>query len=93
MADPKANKNPTQNNQKTSVQGKYLIAWNTAHEYIKQKGSKLNYADYQITFSENENEYLINFTKPLKERILGGGVGKCKISKKDYSVIEFQLIR
>lgn len=73
--------------------GEYLIAWNVIHQHLKQSGSKIDYRDYAIAFDENESEYIVRFGKFFKKKVLGGGIGTCRISKEDLSIIEFKLIR
>lgn len=76
-----------------SLPGEYLTVWNIIHQHLKESKSKIDYRDYAISFNENESEYIVRFGKFFKKKVLGGGIGACRISKEDLSIIEFKLIR
>jgi hypothetical protein len=74
----------------TVVSGLYLDAWNKLMG-AKDKLPPLD--DYLITFDENSEEIIIYFTKPLKEKVPGGGGGSVKINKKTGEVGQLKLSR
>jgi GH35 family endo-1,4-beta-xylanase len=75
------------------LEGRFLLAWNAAYKYVIDSGSKLDLNDYSIVFEESDSEYIFKFTRQFREPVLGGGVGKCIIRKKDLSIVDFKLIR
>ena len=77
----------------TTVAGVYLNAWNIFSNYVKNNNINIKLHSYLITFSENDSEYLIYFTKPRIKKTLGGGNGVCRISKTSHQVIEFKLAK
>ena len=72
----------------TTVSGYYLKAWNVL---IESKAIPEHMEQYLVSFLETENEITVYLTKPVTERILGGGNGKFVISKQTFQILEGSL--
>lgn len=72
----------------TTVSGYYLKAWNVL---VESKAIPKSMDQYLVSFLETENEVTIYLTKPVTERILGGGNGKFVISKQTFEIVEGSL--
>lgn len=72
----------------TIVSGNYLKIWNILNLHLNDKNVPIKVDEYLITFNENDDEYVINFDKPMTKLILGGGNGVCRINKVDTNKIE-----
>lgn len=72
----------------TTVSGYYLKAWNVL---VESKAIPEHMEQYLVSFLETENEITVYLTKPVTERILGGGNGKFVISKQTFQILEGSL--
>jgi len=77
----------------TTISGHYLKIWNVYLQYAEKTGSSIDIDNYLINFSENNDEYVIFFKKPVTQKIVGGGHGVCRINKKTLSIVECKFIK
>ena len=74
----------------TTVSGIYLDAWN---KFIKSDNDIPQLDNYLITFSEDENDIIIFFSKPKNKPLPGGAGGQVRINKKLGTVGKLKLSR
>jgi len=77
----------------TTISGHYLKIWNVYLQYAEKMGSSIDIDNYLINFSENNDEYIIFFKKPVTQKIVGDGHGVCRINKKTLSIVECKFIK
>lgn len=76
---------------KTTISGVYLKVWNSVYEEL-EKDTNLKLEEYVIHIDENDKEFIVTFSKPFIEPVVGGGVGKCTLDKNNNE-ITCKLIR
>lgn len=76
---------------RTVISGVYLNAWNIVNKHLLESGN-IKLDDYVVAFDEDEKFFLVTFSKPFAEPVLGGGVGTCTVDKKTQEV-SCKLIR
>jgi len=83
----------TQARTRTTLSGQYILAWDQVRQYMREHEYSIDLSDYLITFDEDDDSYIVYFTKPYKQPALGGGSGKAVVRKNDMHVNDFKFSR
>lgn len=83
----------TQARIKTTLSGQYVLVWNQVAQYMRDHNYSIDLNDYLITFDEDDDAFIVYFTKPLKQPALGGGNAKAIVRKSDMHVNDFKFSR
>lgn len=71
---------------KTKIPGTYLVVWNMVNEYINIHSKNFKLDDYIVSFDEDDSSFIVKFSKPMKEPVIGGGVGTCRVNKQTHTI-------
>jgi hypothetical protein len=78
---------------KTTLSGQYVLVWNQVMQYMREHDYSIDLNDYLITFDEDNENFIVYFTKPVKQPTLGGGSAKAIVRKKDMHIYDFKFSR
>ncbi|KKO50630.1 hypothetical protein VT06_01260 [Arsukibacterium sp. MJ3] len=72
----------------TVVSGVYLKAWRALSKHLAAI-NKVSWLEHRlVTFTDQEEEFVIFIKQPRASMIRGGGDPECRVRKSDYPVVK-----